>query len=334
VRFVLRGTGVLIALIVLACGIWSVGAVYFRAPGPEALRIAYAGAVSLLTLATVIALVWPRQGVTPVLVIAWAVGFAGLLIWWSTIRPSHQREWAEIADRLPRMTIAEGIVRVSDVRDFQWKSATEMTPRWTNRQFTLDQVEGVDLFFSYWTGPAIAHVIVSFPIRNEPPLAFSIEIRREKTEEYSALAGFFKSYELAILAAEERDVIRLRTDIWKEDVRLYRLGVSPEKAQVLLRGYAREIEQIAAKPLFYHTVTGNCTNIAYRLARELWPSLKPDWRVLLSGYGPDFAYELGAVDTRLSLVDLKERARISDKAQSIGDIATFSQRIREDVPKP
>lgn len=329
-RLILRASAVLAAVLILLLGIWGTGALYFRAPDlslpGDILAIAFA---ALSIFAALSLILFKAQ-----MAIVWVVTLAALLLWWQGIQPSHQREWAAVAERLPRMQVTGDEVEISNIRNFVWKTETDFEPRWENRRFKVSQVQGVDLFLSYWTGPSIAHLIVSLDVKDEVPLAFSIEIRREKNEEYSALAGFFKAYELAILAVDERDVVKLRTNVWKEDVRLYRLGVGPEKAQALLRGYAREVEAIAATPLFYNTLTGNCTNIAYRLARELWPTLKPDWRVLVSGYVPDLAYEIGAVDTRIPLDALKERAKISEKARAIGNAPDFSARLREGIPKP
>jgi Domain of unknown function (DUF4105) len=329
-RVLLRASAVLAAAVIILCGLWGTGALYFRAadyglPGGM-LSLAF-GAMSLFA-ATCLVLYKPRAA------LVWAVAFAGLLFWWQGIQPSHNRDWATVGERLPRMTVSGDEAEIRNIRNFIWKSDTDFEPRWEDRRFKVSQIQGVDLFLSYWTGPSIAHLIVSLDIKDEVPIAFSIEIRREKTEEYSALAGFFKSYELAVFAVDERDVVKLRTNVWKEDVRLYRLGVGPEKAQALFRGYAREIESIARTPEFYNTLTGNCTNIAYRLAKELWPALKPDWRVLVSGYVPDLAYEIGAVDTRISLDALKEKAKISEKARIIGDAPDFSVRIRDGVPRP
>lgn len=329
-RFVRRASAILAAVLIVLCGIWGAGALYFRSadhvlPG-GASALAFAG----LSLFSAVCLVVYKG--RPAL--AWAVAFAGLLTWWQGIRPSHDRDWAAVGENLPRIQISGDNAEIRNVRNFNWRSETDFDPRWENRSFKVSQVQGVDLFLSYWTGPSIAHLIVSLDIRDEAPVAFSIEIRREKTEEYSALAGFFKSYELMILAVDERDVVKLRTHVWKEDVRLYRLGVGTEKAQALFKGYAREIEEIAQNPRFYNTLTGNCTNIAYRLARELWPALKPDWRVLVSGYVPDLAYEIGAVDTRIPLEALKETAKISAKARALGIAADFSAGIRDGVPKP
>ncbi len=232
---------------------------------------------------------------------------------------------------------------VTNVRDFRWRAAADgkglgsgeeiARERWEPRSYDLAQLEGVDLFFSYWTGPDIAHLIVSFPFTGADPLAFSIEIRRERGEAYSALAGFFKSYELAIIAADERDVVRLRTDVWREDVRLYRLAVARESALRLLHGFAREANRLADKPRWYHTLTDNCVTVAFRIAREVWPDLAFDRRILFPGRAPDYAHEIGALGREDSLEALKARAAISDKARALPD-ERFSAGIREGLPRP
>ncbi len=75
----------------------------------------------------------------------------------------------------------------------------------------------------YWGSPLIAHTIVSWQFDIGPPLAISIETRKKVGQEYSAVEGFFKQYELVYVVADERDVIRLRTNYRGEHVYLYPL---------------------------------------------------------------------------------------------------------------
>lgn len=321
---------VLIALALLGSGVWAAGALYFRLPAEENLRVTAAVLIGLAALFAAIGALRGRWRAIPLYLLALIV----LGAWWSTIQPSNLRDWEPFVARQPAMEIVNDQLIVRNLRNFAWRSPTDYTPRWEDRIYDLSGLEGVDLFFSYWTGPAIAHVIVSFPFAEQPPLAFSIEIRRERGEEYSPIAGFFKQYELAIVAADERDVIRLRTDIWQEDVRLYRLSVSRENARRLIEGYVREVNALTIEPRWYDTLGGNCTTIAYRLAQTIWPDLKLDWRVIASGYGPDFAYDLGAVDTSIPLAELKARARVTEKGQAAGDTDLYSAAIRESMPLP
>ncbi|TIL97496.1 MAG: DUF4105 domain-containing protein, partial [Mesorhizobium sp.] len=90
---------------------------------------------------------------------------------------------------------------LTDVRNFEWRSATDFTEHWTTRTYDLSNVQTVDLFMSYWSGTQIAHVIMSFGFAGGEYLAWSIEVRRRSGGEFSPLADLFKSHPLVIIAA-------------------------------------------------------------------------------------------------------------------------------------
>lgn len=320
----------LLALAILASGLWGGLALWFRAPGPDAVRSGILVLWALLAGGALVGSLYRRRWAR----LGYGLAFLALALWWLSIRPSHDRVWEPDVSRLATATIEGDRLTVRNVRNFDWRSDTDFTPRWEDRTYDLSKVNAVDVFFSYWAGPAIAHVIVSFGFENAAPLAFSIEIRKEKGEAYSALAGFFKSYELNIVPADERDVVRVRANVRGEDVRLYRLGVGPENARRLLERYAGELNAIAARPVWYNTARDNCTTLAFGYARALWPHLSFDWRVLFSGYGPRYAYDIGAVDTSLPFDELQRRASIAAAARAADAAPDFSARIREGVPRP
>lgn len=339
-----------LSVVLVLSSVWGALALWFRAPfgGILATGFATLGLVAIVSFWRVS--LWRSRPATPLRWIAlalWAGLFGALALWWGSITPRHDRLWATALSRVPVATLDGDRLVISHVRNFVWRPATASLPdqeagsgeeiaeeRWETRSVDLASVSGVDLFFSYWTGPLIAHVLVSITFDNVPPLTFSVEIRRERGETYSALAGFFKSYELAIVVADERDIVRLRTDIWREDVRLYRLDVSREKALALLLAYARKINQLSATPRWYGTLSDNCTTVAYGLARELWPALGPDWRILLPGRAPEYAHELGALGTGVPFEVLQQRAAISETARMAPAGADFSAWIRRNVPAP
>jgi hypothetical protein len=333
----------ILALVLVMALAWGTLALWHRAPAPSH---AWAAGFALAALACLV-LAW-RLG--PALAQAWPALLAFILLmalvigWWSSLRPSGERVWAEALSRLPGVTVEGERYTITNVRNFTWRAATSgagegsgeevAEARWETRSYDLSKAAGIDLFFSYWTGPLIAHVLVSVTFDDAPPLTFSIEIRRERGEVYSALAGFFKSYELAIIAADERDIVRLRTDVWKEDVRLYRLDVGRDKARALLLAYADQINALKRAPRWYDTLGANCSTVAFRVARELWPELRFDWRILAPGRGPDYAYELGALRRDIALDELKRLAAITGKAQNVAPDDDFSTAIRQGVPGP
>jgi hypothetical protein len=136
-------------------------------------------------------------------------------------------------------------------------------------------VSNVDLILSYWAGEAIAHLIVSIGFDDGTRLAFSIQTRKSRGEEYSTIAGFFRQYELSIIAADERDVVRVRSNVRGEDVRIYRLRMPPMYAKGLLREYVAEANDVARSPRWYNTLTGNCTTLAFGMIRLIRPGTLP-----------------------------------------------------------
>jgi hypothetical protein len=323
----------------LLFGVWAAGALWFRAPW---LTPVIPGLLAVLAASAW--LLWRPPGGG---LVGWPGGMllallcvVPMMMWWRTIVPSADRIWALPLSRLPAVTVVGDTYTITNVRRFDWvaKPGTMQEQvaeaRWETRTYDLTKAAGADLFFSYWTGPLIAHLLVSVTFDDAPPLAFSIEIRREDGESYSTLAGFFKTYELAIIAADETDVVKLRTDVWREDVRLYRLGISRDSARRLLMAYARDINGLNRAPRWYHTALANCTTVAYRIAREIWPALKPDWRVLVAGRAPELAYDIGALDRSLPFEEVKRLAAISEKARALPASADFSAGIRAGVPRP
>jgi hypothetical protein len=260
------------------------------------------------------------------------VCFAAVFGWWATLQASNDRVWADDVARSASATVEANRLVVQNVRNFLWRSDTDFDARWETRRYDLDTLTGLDLVMSYWSGESIAHAIVSFGFADGQRLAFSIEIRKEKTESYSALAGFFRAYELAFIAADERDVVGVRTNVRDEDVRIYRLRMPPPQARALLLEYVAEANDLARTPRFYNSLTTNCTTQIFRMVRALQPGLPLDYRLLLTGYVPDYVYDLGGLDTRVAFQALRDRSHIRGKADSIDP--DFSRKIREGVPKP
>ena len=127
----------------------------------------------------------------------------------------------------------------------------------------------------------------------------SIETRKEQGEAYSTVAGFFKQYELVYIVADERDVIGVRTTYRQpqEDVYVYRLHGPRENLRRVFLDYLRGMNELRARPQFYNSVTTNCTTGVLLHARVNPGSPPWSWKILLSGYFPEYAYELGRLDT-------------------------------------
>jgi hypothetical protein len=326
---VLRWTGTTVAgLAMLLAGLWAVLAIWFRlAPAPPSREI-LAGGLLLLALLAMVCLALRRWRV----VVLYGICLAAIFGWWGSLRPSNDRIWADDVAKTASATVEGNRLVVRNVRNFLWRTDTDFDARWETRGYNLNDMMGIDLIMSYWTGETIAHALVSFGFTDGQYLAFSIEIRKEKSESYYALAGFFRAYELSFIAADERDVLGVRSNVRGEDVRIYRLRLTPAQTRALLLEYVEQINSLAITPRFYNSLTANCTTQIFRMARALESGVQFDYRVLLAGYFPDYVYDRGAMDTRLPFALVRERSHIQGKAANTD--SDFSSKIREGVPDP
>jgi Domain of unknown function (DUF4105) len=319
------------ALVIAPLSAWSALALWFRLPAPEGLRTAAAILFAILGLATIAALFLRRSGVA---LAVFAAAFAGLLIWWSTIKPPVDGDWAPDVARQTTGTVAGDLLTLSDVRDFDWRTDNNFTERWSQRSYDLSKLKTLDLFLAYWAGPEMAHVIMSFGFEDGEHLAWSVEVRREKTSEFSPIADAFKSHTLVYLATTERDSVRLRANVRGEDVRLYRLNTPPERARALLLEYVSQSTALAEQPKFYNSITANCATVVFKIVRAAGGTFPFDWRLVINGFLPGYLYDHRVVVTTMPLSELMERARISEKAKAADQSPDFSRLIRVGVPSP
>jgi hypothetical protein len=321
---------VLLGLLVAAAGGWGAGALAYAGPGGETVRHVLAGAFAVASLAVLVALGmrrWRWRAIGAYLVLC-----ALLLVWWHGIEPSNARDWQADVARLPYATIAGDVVTMHNIRNFDYRSEFDYSPAWYDRSYDLRQLEGVDLIAVYWMGPAIAHIFLSFRFAGGDPLAVSIETRKEKGEGYSTLAGFFRQYELYYVVADERDVVRLRTNYRHdppEDVYVYPVQGSRDNARRVFLEYVGKINALKAAPEFYNSLTTNCTTSIWTHTLVNSEHLPLSWKILASGYLPEYLYESGRLDTSLPFPELQRRVHVNARAQAADRGANFSQRIRE-----
>ena len=328
-----RFVGLLVIGVVVAVATaWSAGVVFFAGPGSPRARAALTATMGVIGLAVLVSLFVRRW--------RWAavVGFAGVLAlvtgWWSTIRPSNDRVWQPEVAVLSSARIDGDLVTVHNIRNFDYRSENDFTPRYYDRTFDLRRLDEVDLVAVYWMGPAIAHVFLTFGFGADY-LAISIEARKERGEGYSTLGGFFRQYELVYIVADERDVIRLRTNYRKdppEDVYVFRTQGPIENGRRVFLEYMRAINDLQTQPKFYNTLTTNCTNVILAHTQVNPGHLPFSWKILLSGYAPEYVYESGRFGRDLPFDELKKRSHVNAAARAADHAPDFSQRIRAGLP--
>ncbi|MBB5703135.1 hypothetical protein FHS76_003031 [Ochrobactrum daejeonense] len=315
----------LFVLFALVFAIWASLAMWFQLPFGDAVRGSIIAVWLLITLGVIFGerqyICWRKR-------LFFCILAALMLLAWATVRPSLNRIWAPDVARTVTGKIDGDIVTLSNVRDFVWRTTEDFTPDWKEESYDLSKISTVDVYLSYWSGPAIAHTLLSFGFEDGRHVVFSGKIRREHHEVYSSIAGFFRKYELAMIAARERDIVYLRTNIRKENVYRYRVKLPPAGARELFLSYVKLGNELAERPKFYNTLTANCTTIIFSMARLLDPTFPFDYRILLSGYLPGYLYDHGWLENGDTLEKVREKASIDARALS-GGRDGYSERIRE-----
>jgi len=314
---------VIVWLVLLIGTLWTVGALWFDFP---IAGVRHALAVGFgLGMLSLLAFVRPRSRAKL------GVAMAIILVagWWLTLKPRQDRDWKPEVAVLSHATIDGDRVTIQNVRNFDYRTETDFIPLYETRGYHLQKLRGIDLFVTYWGSPSIAHPILSFDFGEDGRVCFSIETRSRRGQSYSAIGGLYRQFEQIYIAADERDVIRLRSNYRQgEDVYLYRFVAPPQAARSAFLEYIRTLNELHEQPRWYNAIDNNCTT-AIRHQRTAAERAPWDWRMLANGYADQMLYERGTIERfGLAFDELKRRAHINARAHGAIDATDFSERVR------
>ena len=321
-RFILCALAWIVAAL---CAAWGFGALYFD------FSKAGAFAAVLFVIALLAIVIFVRGKLLKLGIVFGACALVAA--WWLTLKPSNDRAWQPDVAQTAWAEINGDEVTIHNVRNCDYRTATDFTPHWETRTVRLSQITGIDLAINYWGSPWIAHPIVSFQFADALPLCFSIETRKTIGQQYSTLEGFYRQYTLIYVVADERDCVRLRTNYRREDVYLYHTLASPAQARQRFREYINTLNSLHENPRWYNAVTSNCTT-SIRAQRAAKLRAPWDWRILLNGKADEMLYQDHAIATGgLSFTELKQRSLINERARAADQDPNFSIIIREGLPR-
>ena len=259
------------------------------------------------------------------------------LVGWGAVglrRPALDRDWVADNARLPEARFEGTTVTVQDVRNFEWRTTTDYTARWDSRRYDLARLESVWFLvepFGDFRGPA--HTFLSFGFADSKGgteyVAVSVELRKEIGESYHPVRGLFREYELMYVVGDERDLVRLRSNVRHDSVYLYRVRATPEQGRTLLRQMLERANELRRAPEFYNTLTSSCTTNIVDHVNAIAPERVPfSYKVLLPAFADELAYDLGLLDTTRPFAELKREALINARALAATDDPAFSAKIR------
>ena len=312
-------------LAALVCAAWAFGALYFDFPTAATL------AASLFVVVLLPTILFVRGKLLKLAIVFGA--FAVVVLWWLTLKPSNDRPWQPDVAQTAWAEINGDQITIHNARNCDYRTEMDFTPQWETRTVRLSQMTGVDVAINFWGSPWIAHPIVSFQFSDAPPLCFSIETRKTVGQQYSAVEGLYRRYTLIYTVADERDVIRLRSNYRREDVYLYHTLVSPQQARERFREYIKTVNALHENPRWYNAVTSNCTT-SIRTQRAVEKRALWDWRILFNGKIDEMLYQDHVIATGgLPFTELKQRSLINKRARAADKDRGFSRLIREELPK-
>jgi hypothetical protein len=324
-----RSLGWLIAGIWFLCQVllisWATLAIYYSNLPSAGLRLGLAIAFAAFAI-------WALWLSRSRRTIAFTVLFLGVVVWWIAISPSHDRNWRPEVAVMPRAIIDGDRVRITGVRNFDYRSRNDFTVRYEEREVQLSHLVALDFYVSYFMEGPVGHTFLSFIFDNALPLSISIETRPEVGEGFAPVASMFKQFELIYVVGSERDLVGVRTNHRREPTYLYRLNTSADDARRLLLIYLERINELADRPEFYHLLTNSCTINIVRYANAAGRTGRIDIRHILNGLADSYLYRSGRIDTTLPFDELRRRSLINDAAQAADGAADFSQRIRAYLP--
>ncbi len=252
----------------------------------------------------------------------------------SRLAPSHFRDWRPEQAVLPNVEFHGDQVTVHNVRNCKYFANDVYMVDYYDKTIDLNRLRGVDfIVVPFKAMPALAHVMISFEIADpsgvRDHLAVSVETRKQRDQQYNPVKGSVREYELMYVVADEKDVIQFRTNYNGEDVYLYHTVAGPEDSRALLVDVLQRVNQIAATPEFYNTLTNNCTSNIVRHVNRIRPNrIVADYRVLLPGYSDALAYDEGLIERHGTFAETKKQAYVNPIAQRYAGREDFSELIR------
>jgi len=316
--------GLIVFSLMIAWGILSIYFSYLPIP----VRPFCAG---LFGVVSMVALLFIRPRLRGILIFLCL--FALILLAWLSMAPSNDRKWQPDVKVMPYAELEGNTLTVHNIRNCDYHTESDYTVRYEKRIYDLAGLRSFDIFLSDWGLNAIVHTLVSFGFDDGRYLCISIETRKEIGEAYSTLKGFFRQYELIYVVADERDLIRLRTNYRQgETVYLYRLEVSRKIVKEVFLDYIRYINRLKKFPEWYNVLTGNCTTEIRGHTRPYDEKIRWDWRILANGYIDELIYQKGVLDQSLPFETLKKQSIINAKAMAADKDPDFSKMIRVGLP--
>ncbi len=245
--------------------------------------------------------------------------------------PSLSRNWSPDQFLMPEVSFHDdGKVTIKNIRNINYRTTRDYDLNYYDKEFTARDVQTAWLAIAPFSGFGAAHAFLSFGFTDGTYLAISIEVRRKKGRKFDPVKGFFRQFEIMYVLADERDVIGVRTNIIKYDVRLYPIHADIEIIRAVFCDILKRADKLGEEPEFYNTIWNNCATNIVRHVRRFSEKPIPAWspRYLFPDFFDRIAYRLSILDTDLGYKESRKHFNITRQAQTASPDDDFSAVIR------
>ncbi len=314
----------LMGTVTLGLVVWMAGAIYFDVG--RGARWSWVPTTGWCLFVVVLLATWQPLWCSCAVLLATALVFLG---WWSSLRPSHDRQWDASVAVLPRAVCRDDVVTIENVRNNEYRSFDDFTARYETRSYRLENLKAADIIFFYWGSPWMSHPVLVFDFGPDGRVCMSIEVRFRKGQRYAVLRSLYRQQEMIYLVVDERDAVLRRTKYGGIEGYLYRLNEDPGRLRTAFLDYVAAINDLYDKPRWYHALCANCTTSFYRLPNS---QRRCDWRVIVNGRLDRALYEAGRLDRSLPFEELRRISHINEIAESAPEQG-FGDYLRREIER-
>jgi len=181
------------------------------------------------------------------------------------------RDWYPYLGRTAQVELTDAAFAVTPVSDWSYEGGGAVAETYGDGAFAFADLREVWFVLEPQPGSQLAaHTLLLFEFEGDRLLGLTIEARRERNEEYSALSGLFNAFELAYVWGSARDFLTRRAVMLDHEVFVYPVAISDGQKQALLRRLLERTDALERQPRFYNTIASNCTNELAKAAGFDW----------------------------------------------------------------
>ena len=258
-------------------------------------------------------------------------------------KPKHNRDWRPEQSKLSSAKIENDKVLIKNIRNCSYRSENDLDLHYYDKSFDLGKIKSIDLIIQPFKKLSlIAHIFLSFGFEKGDYISVSVEARRIKKKvkplsgilqklngPYIVMAGFFKTFELIYILADEGDIMRLRPLHHKDSVYIYPLKIKKSKIKKIFLDILKRVNRIERKSEFYNTLTNSCVTNIFKHIKEAGETEIPrSWKFFVPSKIDKLLYDIKLIKTKLPFDAFKEKHRINDRAEKYQDEADYSAKIR------